>query len=140
MIGLFFIVLAQVVYAFGGLIIRKYLEHYNPILVSALMAMISAFLFIPILLIFFRSELGGLTFKNLSLFVLASIFWLVIAEVLYVAGFQKAPSLSLASLMTLFYPLFSTILGIIFLKESLTLKTILAGGLMVLGFVLLAIK
>lgn len=139
MIGLLFIVLAQVAYAFGGLIIRKYLEHYNPILVTALMAVVSVVFFFPILFFLFKSEIGGLTFRNLLPFILASVLWLVIAETLYIVGFQKAPSLALASLMTLFYPLFSTILGVFFLKEPLTIKTIIAGALMVLGFVFLTI-
>jgi len=136
-IGLFLIILAQASYALGGLVIRKYLGNYNPVFVSTLMALTSIIIFFPILIFFFKSEIGGLTFKTSLPFIVAGILWLVVAEILYVTGLQKAPSLALASLMTLFFPLFSTILAIIFLKEALTVKTIIAGVLMVTGFILL---
>jgi drug/metabolite transporter (DMT)-like permease len=139
MIGLIFIVLAQVAYAFGGLLMRKYLASYNPVLVSSLMAVTSIIFFIPIILFFFRLEVGGLTFRSSLPFIAAGIIWLVIAEMLYITGFQKAPSLVLASLMTLFYPLFSAVLGIYFLNEPLTIKTFIAAALMVAGFVFLVI-
>ncbi|NMB91962.1 hypothetical protein GYA37_03930 [candidate division WWE3 bacterium] len=64
MTGLLFIILAQVAYAFGGLIIRKYLEGYNSVFVSAVMAVVSVVFFLPIILFFFKSEAGGLTFKS----------------------------------------------------------------------------
>lgn len=139
MVGLMLIILAQVAYAFGGLVIRKYLGEYNPILVSTLMVITSVFFFLPILFFFFWGEVGGLTFKGVLPFVAAGIIWLVVAEIFYIAGFQKAPSLTLASLMTLFYPLFSTVLGIVFLKETLTTKTFIAGILMIVGFLFLTL-
>lgn len=139
MIGLIFIFLAQIAYAFGGLVIRKYLGSYNPILISAFMSVVSFAFFLPLIIIFYRSEVGGLTLKASIPFIVAGIVWLVIAEILYNAGLIKSPSLTLASLMTLFYPLFSTILGILFLKEQLTLKTIIAAVLMSTGFVFLVI-
>ena len=138
MFGLILIIFAQVAYAFGGVLIRKYLSDYNPLLVSSLMAFISGLIFLPVLFLGFRNTVSSFTFKNIYPFIVTAIVWLVIAEVLYIYGFQKAPSLTLASLMTLFYPLFSAILGIIFFHEILTWKTILAGILMTSGFVLLA--
>lgn len=139
MFGLFLIILAQIAYAFGGVLIRKYLSNYNPLLVSSLMAVISGLIFLPILFLGFKNTVSSFTFKSIWPFILTAIIWLVIAEFLYVYGFQKAPSLSLASLMTLFYPLFSTVLGIIFFHEILTWKTIVASVLMFSGFILLAI-
>ena len=139
MLGLILIICAQVAYAFGGLMIRKYLSNYNPLLVSSLMAVISGLIFLPILFFGFKNTIGNFTFKSILPFIITAIIWLVIAEFLYIYGFQKAPSLTLASLMTLFYPLFSAILGIIFFHEAFTWKTILAGILMTGGFFLLAI-
>jgi len=139
MFGLILIIFAQIAYAFGGLMIRKYLSNYNPLLVSSLMAVVSGLIFLPILFFGFKNTVGNFTFKSILPFIVTAIIWLVIAEFLYIYGFQKAPSLSLASLMTLFYPLFSTILGIIAFHEVLTWKTILAGILMIGGFILLAI-
>ena len=138
MFGLILIIFAQIAYAFGGVLIRKYLSDYNPLLVSSFMALISGLIFLPVLFLGFRNTISNFTFKNIWPFIVTAIVWLVIAEVLYIYGFQKAPSLTLASLMTLFYPLFSAILGIIFFHEILTWKTILAGILMTSGFVLLA--
>ena len=138
MFGLILIIFAQIAYAFGGVLIRKYLSDYNPLLVSSLMAFISGLIFLPVLFLGFRNTVSNFTFKNIWPFIVTAIVWLVIAEVLYIYGFQKAPSLTLASLMTLFYPLFSAILGIIFFQEILIWKTILAGILMTSGFALLA--
>lgn len=137
MFGLVLIVLAQIAYAFGGVLIRKYLSSYNPLLVSSLMAVISGLIFLPILFFGFKETVSHFNFKTIWPFIITAFVWLVVAEFLYVYGFQKAPSLTLASLMTLFYPLFSTILGIIIFHESLTIKTILAGVLMTGGFLLL---
>jgi drug/metabolite transporter (DMT)-like permease len=139
MFGLILIICAQIAYAFGGMLIRKYLSNYNPLLVSSLMAVISGLIFLPILFLGFKNTIGNFTFKNIWPFIITSFVWLCVAEFLYIYGFQKAPSLTLASLMTLFYPLFSAILGIIFFHEAFTWKTIMAGILMTGGFVLLAI-
>lgn len=139
MLGLILIICAQVAYAFGGVLIRKYLSNYNPLLVSSLMAVISGLIFLPILFLGFKNTVGQFTFKTIWPFIITAIVWLVIAEFLYIYGFQKAPSLSLASLMTLFYPLFSSILGVIFFHEIFNWKTIIAGILMTSGFILLAI-
>lgn len=137
MIGLIFIILAQVSYAIGGLVMRKYLSNYSPVFVTAIMSIISVLFFFPIVLIFYKSDVSGLTVKSLLPFIASGIIWLIIAEILYITGLQKSPSLSLASLMTLFYPLFSTALGIIFLKEPLSVKTIIAAVLMFAGFIFL---
>lgn len=139
MFGLFLIILAQIGYAFGGVLIRKYLSNYNPLLVSSLMAVISGLIFLPILLLGFKNTVSSLNLKSIWPFILTAFIWLCLSEFFFVFGFQKAPSLTLASLMTLFYPLFSTILGIIFFHEILTWKTILASFLMFSGFILLAI-
>jgi drug/metabolite transporter (DMT)-like permease len=139
MFGLFLIILAQIAYAFGGVLIRKYLSNYNPLLVSSLMAVISGLIFLPVLFFGFKNTVGNFTFRNIWPFIVTAIIWLVFAEFLYIYGFQKAPSLTLASLMTLFYPLFSAILGIIIFHETFTWKTIIASILMAGGFVLLAI-
>lgn len=139
MFGLILIIFAQIAYAFGGVLIRKFLNNYNPLLVSSLMAVISGLIFLPILFIGFKNTIGQFTFKNIWPFILCAFVWLVVAEFLYIYGFQKAPSLTLASLMTLFYPLFSAILGVFFFHETFTWKTIIAGILMTGGFVLLAI-
>lgn len=138
MFGLFLIILAQASYSIGGVLLKKYLSNYNPLLVSCLLAIFSAIIFLPILLIGFRSTLTNLTFKNLLPFIITAIVWLVIGEVLYIYGFQKTSSLTLASLTTLFFPLFSTILGIMIFHEKLTWKVITAGVLMFGGFLFLA--
>lgn len=65
MFGLILIVLAQIAYAFGGVLIRKYLSNYNPVLVSSLMAVISGLIFLPILFIGFKNTIGQFTFKNI---------------------------------------------------------------------------
>lgn len=138
MVGLFLIILAQVSFAIGGIIIRKYLEGYNSYVVTSFMLLTSALVFAP-MLFYFKSQLMAIPSKGIWFMLLASLFWIVIAEILYIKGFQQAPSITLASLMTLFYPLFSTILGILILHERLTIKTIIAGILMVSGFVFLLI-
>ncbi len=45
MIGLVLLILAQVSYALGGVLIKKYLSEYNPLLVISLMAFISGLVF-----------------------------------------------------------------------------------------------
>lgn len=139
MLGLLLIILAQVGYAFGGLVIRKYLSNFNPLFVTGILVLVSFVFFAPLIFFLFRTNVTSLNVKSAIPFIIAGVLWLVIAESLYVAGFQKAPSITLASLMTLFYPLFSTILGVLFLGESLTIKTVAAAGLMTAGFVLLIV-
>lgn len=139
MIGLLFVILAQVAYAVQAFAIRRYFAAYNPLLVTALLTVISAIFFFPIFFLF-KSEWGGLDFKKLVPFIVVGVVSLTIGEIFLIWGFQKAPSSAAASLMAFFYPLFVTILGIFFLKEPLTIRTVIAGILMFLGFAILVIQ
>jgi hypothetical protein len=77
MFGLILIVFSQIIAAFGGVLIRRYLINYNPLLVTSLMAVINGLIFLPIL--FFG-------FKILSVILLLKIFGLLSSLPLF--GYQ----------------------------------------------------
>lgn len=133
--GEILIILAQVAYAGGILFIKKLTREINPILVTCIIALIGTMTILPILFYFFN-DLRLLTGKKLIWAILAGILWTTIGGILYILGVAKIP-ISKASLLALFFPLFTTLLGVIFLGEKITLKFVIAAILMVISYILL---
>jgi drug/metabolite transporter (DMT)-like permease len=107
----------------------------NPVLITIIIALTGAIFTLP-LLFYFSKDLKAFTGKNLIFAILAGVFWIAVGEILYVLGLSKIP-ISTASLLTLTFPLFVTLLGIIFLGEKISLRFILASFLITIGYIIL---
>jgi drug/metabolite transporter (DMT)-like permease len=133
--GEILIILAQIAYTGSILFVKKLTQEINPILVTCIIALIGTISVLPFLFYFLR-DLRLLTGKKIIWAILAGILWITVGEILYILGVSKI-SISKASLLALFFPLFTTLLGIIFLGEKITLKFLIAAILMLIGYILL---
>jgi len=79
------------------------------------------------------------TFQEwIVLFILGFTSWFL-AQLFYVTGIQKSPNAISATLVTLTMPFCALLMSIIFLKETLTIKAIIGGILMLGGFLLVSL-
>jgi len=133
--GEIFIILAQLVWAISSLFVKKLLQDTNPLLVTSLIAFLGTIFVFPFL-IYFWNELKIFTPQKLIWAILAGLFWIALGEIFYSLGLRKVP-ISRASLLALSFPFFTTLLGVIFLSEKITLRFILGTIFMVIGYIIL---
>lgn len=150
MIGYLFVILAQLSYALGAVILKKQLEKYSGIPLTLFSLSFSGALAFALLILiiagftalpgFFllRSQAKQLLLpQNLPWVIAYSVFFVFLGELLLIMGYIKGKSLIILSLSALFYPLFVSLGAIIFIKESISLKILIGGILMVTGYFLL---
>jgi drug/metabolite transporter (DMT)-like permease len=133
--GEILIILAQIAYAGSILFVKKLTKDINPILVTCIIALIGTIFVLPILFYFWK-DIKFFVGKKLIWAILAGVLWISIGEIFYILGVSKIP-ISKASLLALFFPFFTTLFGIIFLGEKITLKFIIAAILMTIAYILL---
>lgn len=140
MIGYFLVIIAQLSYALGALILKKHLEKVPALYLSLFsLGLGGAFSFAILVLVMagvisipslylVRSEFKHLfTLENLPWVILYALLFVFLGEVLLIMGYIKGKSLIILSFSVLFYPLFTSMFSLLILKEGLTLKTILGG-------------
>jgi drug/metabolite transporter (DMT)-like permease len=135
MSGALLIVAAQLAFAVGALFLKKLATGTSPYLAAALMLAVAAAATAPLLLLRL-GDLRALSTQQLGWAVLASLFWLVIGEVLFSLGIA-ATTLTRASLLMLTLPLFSAVLAVAFLGEAITARSVAAAVLVCAGAALL---
>jgi len=128
--------LAQFVWAISWLFTKKAIQFINPVFLYVLETMIGFLILFPLLFYYLR-DFSGIS-KDIWLWLTIATIMTVLGSIVYFWGFQKT-SLIVASLSALSFPLFVTILGIIFLHEELTLKFIAAALLFFVGFLILVL-
>ena len=135
MIGAALVLAAQLSFAAGALVIKKLTAQASPDLVAALMLLIAAGATAPVLL-WRAGEVRALSGQQVTWLVLASLFWLVLGEVLFSVGLATT-SLSRASILMLTLPLFGTLLGVLVLGEPIDRRFLVGASLVVGGAALL---
>jgi len=133
--GEIFIILAQISFALSAFFIKKLIQQLNPIFATSLISLIGTLCILPLFL-YFSKEIKNLSSQMLIFAILAGIFLILFGETLYNLGLKNT-SLSVASLLSLTFPFFATLLGVIFLGEKITLKFLLAAFLMIISYLLL---
>lgn len=133
--GEFLIILAQIAWAFNSLFVKKLAQDFHPILITLISALAGTIFLLPFLF-FFLKDLTSFPLQKFLLAILAGIFWIPVGEILFIFGLSQIP-VSKGSLLSLTFPIFVTILGIIFLGEKITQKFVLAAILMVIGYLIL---
>jgi drug/metabolite transporter (DMT)-like permease len=134
--GALLIVTAQLSFAVGALFLKKLTGETSPALAAALMLAVAAGATAPLLLLR-AGDVRALSGQQIGWVVLASLFWLVIGEVLFSAG-VAATDLSHASLLMLTLPVFTALLAILFLGETVSARYLVAAALMLVGSALVA--
>jgi drug/metabolite transporter (DMT)-like permease len=133
--GEILIILAQISWAISTFLVKKLTGEINPVLITIIIALSGTIFTLP-LLFYFSKDLKAFIGKNLIFAILAGVLWIAVGEILYVLGLSKIP-ISRASLLTLTFPLFVTLLGVIFLGEKISLRFILASLLIAIGYIIL---
>lgn len=133
--GVFLIIIANFFWATELVLIRKFFPTQNSFVVSAITCLMASLFYAPAFFIFKQKfELRDW----IVLAILGFTSWFL-AQLFYVTGIQKTPNAIVATLATLTMPLCATILGIIFLKEPLTVKAVIGGAFMVAGFLVMSL-
>ncbi len=133
--GLLFIIIANFCWATELILIRKFFPTQNPFVISAITCVMASVFYAPAFFMYkqkFELKDWGI------LAVLGFTSWFL-AQLFYVAGVQKSPNAIYATLATLTMPFFALIMGILFLKEVFTIKAVIGGGFMLIGFLVLSL-
>lgn len=135
-IGLLFIVIAQLLWSTEMILIRRFFPEMNSLFLSAIGSVIGSIFYLPFLFTI-KENISSKSWLVLVAYALTSWF---LAQIFYVSGIQRGLSTFTISLATLTLPVFSILLGSIFLKETITFKMIIGGLLMIIGFLTISIK
>ena len=135
-IGLIYVVLAQFMWAGEIIIVRRFFPTQNPIFISAITSLTATVFYLPSAIVFKQK----ISLNEWLILLVLGFISFFLAQILYITGIQKGGNIYTIVLATLTYYLFAVILGIIFLKEPLSLKTILGGLLMIIGFIIISFK
>jgi len=134
-IGLIYIIIAEFFWATEIIIIRKYFPTLNPYFLSAIGSIISSFFYIPVLFIT-KQKLTVINWIVIILYALTSWF---LAQMFYVLGVQKSNNSIGITFSALSLSLFTLIFSWIFLKEVITIKSIVGGLMMIIGFLIISL-
>lgn len=135
-IGLVYIVFAQLLWSTELILVRKFFPDMNPFFLSAIGSVIGTIFYLPGFF-FFKEKVSGGNWVVLLIYAITSWF---LAQIFFIAGVQRGLNAFTVTLATLTLPVFSVIMGMIFLKETLTLKAVFGGILIVIGFLVISLK
>jgi len=133
--GLIYIIFAQFFWATELILVRKFFPTKNPIFLSAIGYIIGSLFYLPTVFIF-KEKLAVKDWGIIVIYALTSWF---LAQIFYITGIQKGQNAFVITLATLTMPLFALILSSIFLKEAITIKAIIGGIFMIVGFLILSL-
>ncbi len=134
MIGLLYVIIAEFLWGWEFILIRKFFPNQNPVFISAVTSLIGSAFYLPAF-VFLRQKLT--VTEWIVLVVLGVSSWFL-AQVFYVSGIQKGTSAFALAMASLTLPLTAGFLGRIILKEPMTWRMIIGGGTMMVGFVILS--
>ena len=135
-IGLIYIVFAQLLWATELILVRKFFPDMNAFFLSAVGSVIGTMFYLPGLFIF-REKVSA---RNSIILIIYAVTSWFLAQIFYISGIQRGLNAFTVTLATLTLPVFAVIMGIIFLKETLTLRAIFGGILIVIGFLIISLK
>jgi len=134
-IGLIYIIIAEFFWATEIIIIRKYFPTLNPYFLSAIGSIIGSFFYIPVLFVTKQK----LTVNNWIVIILYALTSWFLAQMFYVLGVQKSNNSIGITFSVLSLSLFTLIFSWIFLKEVITIKSIVGGLMMIIGFLIISL-
>ncbi len=127
---------SAVFYAISGVLTKKALSKYDPILIITLALVVSSFLFIPAALI--TEPITQLRFVSWDIWLLMFFLGFVCNGIALLIWYVVMIDSQLSKVVLFSYliPLFGTIFSFIFLGEVIFLQTILAGFIIISGVTL----
>lgn len=136
MIGLIYVIIAQVFWALEIILVRKFFPTQNSYIITAMTSIIASVCYAPFL-VFFKQKFTVFEWVMLIILSLTSLFF---AQIFYVKGIQQSPSASVVAFTTLCMPLIAAIMSIFILKEPFTIRLVIGGLVMVVGFLIISFK
>jgi drug/metabolite transporter (DMT)-like permease len=133
--GLLYVIIANFFWATELILIRKFFPTQNSFVISAVTCIMASLFYVPALFVY-KQKFSVNDWIILAILGFTSWF---LAQLFYVTGIQKSPNAALATLATLTMPFCALIMGIIFLKEPLTIKAIIGGIFMIAGFLVISL-
>ncbi len=133
--GLLYIVLANFFWATELILAKRFFPTQNPFLVSGITCIIASVFYLPTFIVYKQK----FTIQEWVILVILGVTSWFLAQIFYISGIQKSPNAVAATLVTLTMPFCAIIMSIIFLKETLTIKAIFGGILMLAGFLLVSL-
>ncbi len=133
-IGLIYIIIAEFLWATEIVFIRKFFPAANSLFLAAVGSIIGSLFYLPI---FFTSKEKFSLNSWIIIIIYAFTSWFL-AQLFYVSGIQKSSNSMAVTFAVLSLPLFTLILSAFFLKEALTLKAVIGGLIMIVGFLVIS--
>lgn len=128
------VILAQVVWAIALLLQKKVVGNVDPLTVTFVSSLAGSLVLTPFIL----TKDISISRVDLMYLIIAGTLWIAAGEFIYISGL-KLTTASRASLLALTFPVFVTVLAIIFLGEQITWKFILASILIATGIIVMVI-
>jgi transporter family protein len=138
-IGLIYIVLAQLFWSTELILVRKFFPTTDSLFLSAVGSIIGTIFYIPFFMAS-KTKLFSMPPKEIIILVIYSLTSWFLAQIFFISGIQRGLNAFTITLATLTFPVFSVILAMIFLKETLTIKAVIGGILIIVGFLIISIK
>ncbi len=133
-IGLISLIIAELPWATEIVFIRKFFPTANSLFLAAVGSIIGSLFYLPIL---FTAKVKFSSNNWIIIIIYAFTSWFL-AQLFYVSGIQKSSNSIAVTFAVLSLPLFTLILSAFFLKEVLTLKAIIGGLIMIIGFLVIS--
>ncbi|MCL4364478.1 DMT family transporter [Patescibacteria group bacterium] len=134
-LGLLYVIIGELLWAGEIIFIRKFFQHNNPFFVAAAGSIVGSLFYLPV---FFASK-EKLSLNSWVVMIIYAFSSWFLAQIFYVAGIQKSSNALGITFAVLSLPLFTLILSALFLKEALTVKTIVGGIVMIIGFLIISL-
>lgn len=136
MTGLIYIIIAEFLWATEFVLIRRFFVNHNAFFIMAVASIVGSLFYLPSLFLIKQK----VTLVEIGLLILYGFTSWYLAQMVYTKGIQIANNSNAAALLTLTLPLFIVFMSHIFLKETITLRIIIGGIFMIIGFILITIK
>lgn len=134
LLGNIILVFAGIVWAFYNFTTRSVTKKYSPLTLSFYQTVFGTIFFIPFVLAE-HGDIGAITISGVLAMIYLSCGCSVAAFLLYNFGLRKLSAATSISLMNL-VPVFGLIFSALFLKETITVKQIIGGIVVILGVIL----
>lgn len=134
-IGLVYIIIAEMFWATEIIVIRKFFPSVNSYFLAAIGSIIGSLFYVPVLL----ANKQKLSLNNWIVIVIYALTSWFLAQIFYVLGIQKSSNSMGITFSVLSLSLFTLIFSWIFLKEVMTLKTVIGGLVMIVGFFIISL-
>jgi len=134
LLGILMLIIAGVAWAFYNFLTKKVVNRYPPVTLLFYQTLFGTLFMLP-LAFFERGQWAAPTAMSFSMMLFLGVFCSVIAFLLYNLGLKKLPASSVITMLNL-VPLFGVFFSWLLLGETVTLRKIVGGAVIIFGVML----